>query len=194
MITDAFKQREHALEAEFFHRVDVRLLAKLRSDLAAQSQCQRLAAATGIADESLLRQLVDVGVSVEALAALTLVPMVLVAWADGKLDDQERVAILESAQRGGMETDGAAYRLLSHWLDRKPSVPLANAWKSYLQVILANVNVQGRQDLCKQVVKRARRVAKASGGSMGLGKISAKEKQVLADLKQAFAGQVAAQN
>lgn len=188
MIKDAFKERERALEEEFFHRVDKRLLADLQAELAAEAERERLAAATGFGDQDLLSELVAQGVSTQSVAALSLVPLVLVAWADGKMDSKERPLILKAAREQGIADDSPAAKRLEDWLDTKPSPQLASTWKHYVRATTAKMSDEARQALRSDVVRRARAVAKASGGPMGFGVVSSDEKRVIAELEKAFDG------
>ncbi len=183
---EAFKERERALEEAFFHQVDKKLLADLKAKLATEADRQQLAAATGFTDEELLDELVDIGVSAEAIAAMSLVPLILVAWADGKMDAKERPAILKAAREEGIAEPTPAGQLLRHWLDVKPKPQLATTWKHYTQVVAQKMSYKARASLCKDVLRRAQTTAKASGGSLGFNSISEYEKRVIAELKQAF--------
>jgi tellurite resistance protein len=186
MTKEAFKERERALEEEFFHRVDTKLLANLKAKLAAEADRQQLAVATGFTDEKLLDELVEIGVSAEAIAAMSLVPLVLVAWADGNLDSKERPLILKAAQAEGIAEATPAGQLLRHWLDTQPEPQLATTWKHYTQIVAQKMSYKARTSLCKDVVRRAQTVAKASGGSLGFNMISLSEQRVIAELKEAF--------
>lgn len=186
MTKDAFKERERALEEEFFHRVDEKLLTNLKTKLATETERQRLAEATGFQDEELINELVAEGVSAEAVAAISLVPLVLVAWADGKMDAKERPSIVKAAKEQGIKDESPAAHLLEHWLDTKPNPQLASTWKHYIRITTEKLSVDVRKALCTDVVRRSRAVAKASGGPLGFGTISSDEKRVIAEIEQSF--------
>lgn len=186
MAKDAFKARERALEEDFFHRVNEKLLVNLRASLAGQTERQRLAAATGFCDEELLSELVEVGVSAEAVAAISLVPLVLVAWADGKVNAKERPTVLHAAKEQGIDKESPAAKLLDHWLDTEPSPQLAATWRHYVRVLTEKMSDEARNALHSDVIRRARAIAKASGGPLRFGTISVDEKRVIAELEQAF--------
>lgn len=52
---------------------------------------------------------------------LPLVPLVKVAWAEGRITRREREMIFEAAQRMGVEPGGSAHRRLSEWFDLHPT-------------------------------------------------------------------------
>lgn len=55
-----------------------------------------LAEATGVADANLVARIAGLGIRAETLAALTLVPLIEVAWADDRMDPRERGAVLST--------------------------------------------------------------------------------------------------
>jgi hypothetical protein len=179
--------RRKALEEEFFAKHNQQLLRQLRETTAAKAKHEALAAASGITDAAVLAQLAVVGLSSETVAALSLVPLVEVAWADGSLDDKERGALLAAAEHAGLSKDSASYQLLEEWSRQRPSPRLLAAWKAYVTALARMLDVQATQALKQDLLGRAREVAEAAGGFLGLGKrISSAEQAVLTELEQAF--------
>jgi hypothetical protein len=180
--------RRKALEEEFFAKHNQQLLRQLRETTAAKAKHDALAAASGITDVAVLAQLAAVDLSSETVAALSLVPLVEVAWADGRLDDKERSALLAAAEHAGLSKDSASYQLLEEWLRQRPSPKLLAAWKAYVAALARMLDVQATQALKQDLLGRAREVAEAAGGFLGLGKrVSSAEQAVLTELEQAFA-------
>ena len=101
-----FGDRRKGFEAEFFRRQEAALLQRLRDEEARRSARQALAAASHITDEVLLDQLAALGIKPETLVALSLVPLVEIAWADGTVQASERQAILETARAAGLVQGG----------------------------------------------------------------------------------------
>jgi uncharacterized membrane protein YkoI len=100
--------RRKALEEEFFAKQNQRLLRQFRETMAVKAKHEALAAASGITDAAVLEQLAAVDLSSETMAALALVPLVEVAWADGTLDAKERSALLAAAEDAGLSQDSAS--------------------------------------------------------------------------------------
>jgi len=188
MTKDAFKARERALEAEFFHRVDEQLLADLKSKMSLEQEIEALQEATGFSDRNLLNELVALGLSPETIMAISLVPLVLAAWADGKVDDNERPAIFAAAKEQGITDGSPAAKMLKHWLKTKPGTKLGSTWIHYIQTIYDDLEESGRLALVADFDRRTSKIAQASGGVLGIGKISSEEKSEIAELRQAFAG------
>lgn len=187
MAKDGFAGRSSELEEKFFRAKDQELIRALREKTATMERKKALAEASGIQHEELLHQLDQLKISAETVAALSLVPLVAVAWADGKLDDKERAAVLAAAEQAGLKEDHPGYRLLESWLNQKPDKRLSDVWYDYIGVLCDNLTPQAKTELSKQLVGRARAVAEATGGLLGLGsKISRSEQTVLEKLARAF--------
>ncbi len=183
----ALSARARILENEFFAKRDQAKIAALRAEIEARAKRHGLAEVSGIPDESVMNQLLEVGVTAQTLAALSLVPLVLVAWADGKLDDKERKAVLEAAASRGLEPGHPAHELLSTWLCAAPEPALRTTWHDYVAAFRDHLPAETVQTLRAWVLDRATDVATATGGILGLGKkISSEEQAVLDDLASAF--------
>jgi hypothetical protein len=188
MSEDILGDRRRALEEEFFAKHNQRLLHQFRETMAAKAKQEALAAASGITDATVLEQLAAVDLSSETLAALSLVPLVEVAWADGRLDVKERSALLAAAEQAGLSKDSASYQWLEEWFRERPSPKLRAAWNAYVTGLSRTLDVQAKQALKQDLLGRARVIAEAAGGFLGLGKrISSAEQAVLTELEQAFA-------
>ena len=186
MSTSGFGGRKNELEEKFFRERDQELLQALRDKREAEERKKALAAA-GIVDQELLEKLDELDVGLETLAALALVPLIAVAWADGSIDEKERRAVLEAAEQKGLEKERPAYRLLEGWLKGKPDRRLLPAWKGYVAALCETLDESGRNALKEDLLGRARAVAEATGGLLGFGnKISKSEQAVLDDLEEAF--------
>lgn len=186
---DAFVDRRKALEEEFFRKQDEKLVQALRTKQEKEALRDALALTGGIVSEALVDTLFEHGVTPKALAALTLVPLVVVAWADGSIEKKEKDAVLQAATSIGVPTDGPGYALLQSWLDAKPPAKLLHAWETYAAALAADLSPVQRERMKADIIERARAVAQAAGGFLGLGtKISTSEEEALKRLEQAFAG------
>ncbi|ETX04871.1 MAG: hypothetical protein ETSY2_26255, partial [Candidatus Entotheonella gemina] len=119
-------ERRKSLEEAFFAQQQTELLQKLQEEKSAQTRRESLRAASGITDEAVLDQLADLDIQSETLAAVALVPLVAVAWADQSLDDKERSAILSGAQQSGLDAGQPGYQLLEGWLANPPEPALVH--------------------------------------------------------------------
>jgi hypothetical protein len=174
-----------ALEAAFFESADPHAYFELRrSEQAAEA---RLANASGITDRALLLRLAGAGVRAETLAALVLIPLVQVAWADGKMDARESKAVLSGAESTGIDPKSPSHRLLRLWLEDRPAPDLMQLWGEFIGALCEQLSDHERQQLRKNLLGRARSVAEAAGALLGLGDpVSREEARVLDQLSRAF--------
>ena len=179
--------RRKALEEGFFAKQDEQLLERIRERQVRGERLELLREVSGLTDETLLERLEALGIEAETLAALTMYPLVAVAWADGVLEASEREAVLRGAEQAGLAGDRAAARLLQDWLDAPPPPELLAAWHDYAKAICTELSVDERAQLRDQLIGRAHAVADAAGGFLGLGnRVSKEEAALLDELKSAF--------
>ena len=184
---DSLKGRGKAMEDLFYAAKDQQLLKKIREEAASKEQTEALKAASGIEDSAVLDSLVAAGISPESLTSVSLVPLVAVAWADKKMEDAEKAAILQAAEAGGIEPSSASYATMESWLNKQPGKELLDAWKSYIAAIKDTLEPAASSQLKTSIIGRAEAVAKSAGGFLGVGnKVSDVEQKVLDDLAKAF--------
>ena len=185
---DILREQSKNLEDEFFRREDQKLLARLQEMRKAELSREELTKATGISKPEVIDRLLHLGIQVETLAALSIVPLVEVAWADGSLDAKERAAVLEHASEGGITKGSPAYALLEAWLQHRPTPKLHEAWKQLVIAIREQIGADEAARLRGEILERARSVARASGGVLGMGsKVSSAEAAILAELERPLA-------
>jgi hypothetical protein len=184
---EILRDRGKNLEDEFFRREDQRLLARLKELRSIEMSREALSKASGITKPEVLDRLLKLGIQAQTLAALSIVPLVEVAWADGALDPKERRAVLEHAGGAGISSGSPAYGLLEAWLEHRPSQQLLDAWRDLVRAIREQIGPEEAERLKAEIVERARVVARASGGVLGLGsKVSNAEAAMLASLERPF--------
>jgi tellurite resistance protein len=183
-----FGDRRKALEEEFFRKQDAKLVEALRVAQEKKALRDVLAQTGSKISDSVIDTLFEHGVTPRALAALALIPLVIVAWADGSIEPKEKSAVLQAATSMGVATDGPGYALLQSWLDHKPPAKLLEAWETYAVTLARTLSPADRDNMKADVIGRARDIAKAAGGFLGIAKISAAEEQALQRLAQAFDG------
>ena len=186
MVDDKLEERRRSLEEAFFRRRDKELVERLRREEEQKGLRQALANASGIHDPALLDRLVAAGARPEVLAAFSLVPLIAVAWADRKMDERERKAVLSAAEQIGVAVGSPAHDILLSWLDQRPGPDLLDSWVAYVQTPRPNLTGADREHLSRDVLERARKVAKATGGFLGLGDVSPSEREVLKRIESAL--------
>jgi hypothetical protein len=183
----ALKERGRALENEFFEKQNRHLIEELRATRTRSEDRAELARACGVEDERVLDMLLDSHVNAETVPALVLVPLVLVAWANMEVARAERFAILEAAAEYGIQAGTPAYALAEEWLTVRPPDSLVDAWHDYVEILRQLMDPADREEFSAAIMRRARAVAQAAGGVLGIGpKISREEQAVLDRLDRAF--------
>lgn len=186
MSTEFLDERRKSLEDEFFHRENQKKLEAMKDKLSAQESRDELRRASGMNDDAVLDRLVALGIRGQTIAALSLVPLIVVAWADGSIQANERSSILESAKGKGIDAGGPGHEILSSWLDHKPEPALFDAWEGYIKTLVVELTDEQRKLMRTQILGFARMIAESSGGILGFGKVSASEEKVLARIDGAF--------
>jgi hypothetical protein len=179
------RQSGKALEDSFFVRENARLLEKLKKKEAEAAKRQAYTEA-GIENAALIEALIELEISATAIAALSIVPLVEVAWADGEIQAKEREAIVKAAEEGGIEAGSANHDLLENWLSKKPGPELLETWKTYAQALEERLDSVVGNELKVRLMNRTKNIAKAAGGFLGIGSISAAEQRILDELEHAL--------
>jgi hypothetical protein len=181
---EILRDRGRSLEDEFFRREDKRLIEQLTALRKSEATREALGKASGITKPAVLDKLIDLGIRAETVAALSIVPLVEVAWADGAIDAKERRAVVE---RAGVPQDSTAGALLAAWLDHRPDPKLLTAWTHLVQAMSEQLGPAEVARVKTGLLERARAVAAAAGGMFGVGsRISTAEAAMLAKLEAAF--------
>ncbi len=172
MLNDALEKRRLGLEAEYFARENERKIMELKRS-------------RGPTDSS--GRLLELGVSDDMLGVLGFLPLFEVAWSDGRLDDAERDVLLEIAHGSGVEANSAGGRLLASWIRAQPDPEFHEAWMVYVQGSVETYDGSGSGKDRGEVLAGAHKVARSSGGMLGLGSVSPAERRVLDDIERALA-------
>lgn len=181
-------RRGHDLDEAFFgHPGAGNLADQLRQRLHEVAIREELAAASGVTDPGILDTLAGLGIRPDTLAALTLFPLIQVAWADGVMEPPEREAVLSGAVSSGIRRGGPSYELLRIWMEDRPPPEMATAWAGLIGGLRRQMDNAELERLRANLLSRARTVARAAGDILGEGsRISPEEEAALAELESAF--------
>lgn len=142
-----------------------------------RKRAREMGEATGVTDEDLMTHLVKLGIDVETVRVLHLVPMVQVAWANGQINQEERALIELAAQARGVSERPRARELLSAMLEQPPTPEVCNAALDFCRLVLSAEGEDGSGIESLQQV--ALRVAEAHGGFFGIGAVTDGERRAL---------------
>jgi peptidoglycan hydrolase-like protein with peptidoglycan-binding domain len=183
-----FGNSQTTLIDAFFHEQDQKLRLAFRERMEKMDRRAQLTQVSGIQDEAVLDRLIELKIEPETIAAIAVVPLVAVAWADGNVQEEEREAIIAAAQAAGIQPQDGRYPMLEYWMNKRPGPQLIEAWEHYIKDICKRLDKQEIEELKRDVLSLARSVAQAAGGFLGIGnRISTAEYTVLNKLEKAFA-------
>lgn len=178
--------KARALTDSFFAEQNARILEELRAAVVVEEKKKEFREYLNIENEEVLDALVELAIEPETLVAFTLIPLVEVAWADGEIQSKEQDAILKAAIEWGVEEDSPTHRLLRNWLQTPLDPKLFETWENYIRELNASIGDRTRVHVKTSILGRARSIAEAAGGFLGIASISEKEKAMLAKLEQVF--------
>jgi tellurite resistance protein len=180
---DGITENIRAHEEEYFRKRDRELIENLRrADRAARERLE-LEQETGIHDPEMLSELAHLGFTPETITLLPLVPVLQVAWAKAGVSTPERRLIINLARSRGIAAGSAADRQLSEWLDTKPS---EETFHKATRLIGAMIEApEHRVDVeAHELIDYCDKIAHASGGIFGIGRVSHEERDVLREIAE----------
>ena len=184
--SDSLHERGNALENQFFSQLDAKLLEELKIKHDHDSLIGEFSRITGLKDEKILEAIYNLGVTPQSFAALRVFPLVAVAWADGTLDEAEKVTVNTLAGTHFQLKQSPAGQLLEKWLAVKPSSDQFEAWETYTKALVAALPAPDAERLKSALVKEIHAVASSSGGLLGWAAISAGEHKTLNRIEAAL--------
>ena len=179
-------QKWFNLEEQFFKGVDQQLVAKLKDQMETAKSAEEIMRVTGITDSALAEEIAGIHITVETLSAFRLAPLVAVAWADDRIEENERYTIVRAAEKSGIQPGEPAMELLNAWTTTRPADELLHAWCDYAKALSASLAESHRTALRKEIVSQITEVAEASGGMLGFGSISPSEKKTIKLIEEAL--------
>jgi hypothetical protein len=186
MLSDGLSKRAAIMELSYAFESNRRLLEAGREQAQKEAELEALKGASQVTDQHVLNELVDCGVRADSLYLLTLMPLVHVAWSNGYVTRDERVAVLKAAERDGIRNDSPGFKVLEGWLTKKPDASVFRTWKDYVAAIRMFLSPESFAALHCTTLGRAWNVADAAGGLLGFFKVSRAEEAAIEELNLAF--------
>jgi hypothetical protein len=167
-------------EDEYFWKKDQELIAKMRRAAAAEQARRDMGAKAGLSDPELIRELELLGFTADTVGLIPLVPLVQMAWTEGGVSDAERRLIVQLARSRGIDEGSAADRQLSAWLASQPDPQVFASATRLIRAMLDSPAPVGLT--ADDLVKYCESIAAASGGILGLNRISPDERTLLSKI------------
>ena len=174
-------QLDEAIESDSYRPFD--------EFFAHQAELHELGKVLGIRDEELLEDFLQLGFTPRTAPAIDMVPLAFVAWASSSVTDEECAAAVGEVYDSQLREFPKTSSVVQTWLDTKPSAELWNLWVRYIHCRLPNLDHAERIGLQRKLLNQARRVARASGGWLGLGSICHSEQLMIDAIEDVFAGE-----
>lgn len=164
------------------HEQDLRSDQRHQMTLGAKEleEKRKIAQSAGTDDVEVAARIKALGFDGDSARVFDLLPLVHVAWADGKVQRGERSAILKVLRSRGVEPGSEAFRTVESLLEEKPS----DAFMRESLAVLKEVT-GGLSDRASSIVDLCIQVAASSGGFLGLklgAKIGDEEKKQIEDI------------
>ena len=184
--SDFLDDRRRASEDDYFRKKDRELIEKMRAAAAADHMKSELSTKTGLSDPALLEELEALGFTPDTISVLPLVPIVEMAWAEGGITPAERTLLIKFARERGIAEGSPADRQLSDWMARQPSTDVFARATRLIRAMLDTGSPVGGKLTADDLIKYSESIASASGGILGIGKISPEERATLAKIVHAL--------
>ena len=178
---DVFADRGRSLEEDYFRKKDRELIEKMKEAAAADEARREMGARTGLTDPGMLQELQELGFTPDTVVLLPLVPVVQVAWAEGGITNAERKMLTDLARSRGIESGSAADRQLHEWMTHQPDDAVFARATRLIRAMLES-GQEGTDLTADDLVKYCETIASASGGILGIGRISGEERELLSSI------------
>lgn len=180
MAAPSYDESQHFLEATSSRRVELRD----KVDAAAGRLAKRRAIeqTAGTDDAAIVDRLEQLGFNGESIKVLDVLPLIHIAWADGRIQKSERALILSIVEQRGIPPRSDASLLVEALLEARPSETFL-AESLALLVDLAAKTGANKDD----VVDLCAKVAEAGGGLLSFGaKTTDSERALIKDVASAL--------
>lgn len=139
----------------------------------------------GLQNKALIEQFLQSGFDADAVRALIFQPLIEVAWADGRVQSEERDRILKFAKDRGIEDSSKARDFLEAWLKKGFEDKSFLEAKGFLQALMAEYRAAGRDEK-EWLLSAVNAVADATNSVFGLGlsNVSSEERDFIKELTQ----------
>jgi len=173
-------------EDEYFWKRDQELIEKMRRAALAEQANREMGTKVGLTDPEMTQELAALGFTIDTVELLPLMPLIQMAWAEGGVSDAERQLIIKLARSRGIAEASAADRQLSTWLTTSPDAQVFARSTRLIRAMLTSPTPAQAGLTPGALVSYCEEIAAASGGILGMRKISAEERALLSQIATAL--------
>lgn len=181
-------QETRSREDEYFWRKDQELIEKMRRAAASDKARRELGRKAGLDDPELVHELSALGFTIDTVDLLPLMPLVQMAWAEGGVTEAERKLIVELARSRGIADGSVADGQLMAWLATAPSPEVFSRSTRLIRAMLASPTQASGVLSAEELVGYCEAIATASGGILGMRKVSGDERALLSQIAAELSG------
>lgn len=180
-------QKPSENEQKYFHEENQRIVSDIKEEIDVESSSyqnwQALAKSVGSDDASIGEKLESLGFSTDTSSVLIFVPLIEVAWSDGKIGYEESYKIVDNARKRGVRATSKAYDLLSELTLKRPSKAFFDGCNAVIRSLLDAMTAEDRLESVNDLASLCVQVAKASRGFFGFGAdVSPEEIQAIKEI------------
>lgn len=161
------------------HHYESRIVSEFRKRMREDLEKSRLGLAMGLRREDWIERLWSMGIREENHTALHLLPLVMVGWADGVMERGEAEKAREGVLSLNPPLSSEALELFQRWLKQKPDPWLWKVWETLTLGRSSEVAGMAEAPPLQWAAEWSERVAEASGGLLGIGKVCGAEQAIL---------------
>lgn len=169
-----------------FVQQEAHVVGDYRHRYVADYERSKLRQTTGISDPDLLNRLYLAGFRSDNIFAITALPVAMAAWASGALSAEEKRAADLAVFEPDLIANASAIELFRSWLQSPPPNELWQLWEDFTLQRAKIMDQRRLRDSFRSILRICRKVAMASGGVWGLGRVSPAEQRVLARVHRIF--------
>ena len=177
--------RGRALEDEYFRRVERESLVKAQRTTVRDKERRELEELSGLAPAA-VEALQAHGFTAETIVLLPLVPLIQIAWAEGGISDMERAIITQFARERSIVHGTSADQQLGAWLADPPRTEVFTGTSRLVGFMLEGTGSVVDGLTAHTLLEYGERIAAASGGFFGLGRIGVGERELLDQIARDF--------
>ena len=166
------EEERYFSKKEFDRREFVR--QKLEREVKHQRELRRIGEAVGESSTEIQEQIRRLGFDGETAVLFQLLPLVIVAWADGKVSGKERTVIFKWLEARGIAEGSEAWTMMGTLLEQRPSDHVMEEGLRLLALVSSHQEGQA-----KSIVDFCFALAESHGGFFGIGKKMSDEERAL---------------
>lgn len=166
------EEERYFSKKEFDRREFVR--QKIEREVKHQREIRRIGQTVGESSTEILEQIRKLGFDGETAVVFQLLPLVIVAWADGKVSGKERTVIFKWLEARGIAEGSDAWTMMGTLLEQRPSDHVMEEGLRLLALVSSH-----HEGEAKSIVDLCFALAESHGGFFGLGKKMSEEERAL---------------